>query len=295
MGYQDRDYWQPDSEGWRGSSSAWGTTARTVTVTLIMINVAVFFLDMFTDKTARGVHWLGQLLALHSDEWQRPWMWWRLMSYGFVHAPLDSPNGILHILGNMLALFFLGRVLESDYGRSEFVKFYLIAIVLAGVVWVATTFNAAEPRMVVGASGGVAAVLVLFAFRYPRVNLMLFGVLPIPAWILASLFVGMDVLRSFSKESLVAAQCHLAGAALAAFYYRLGWNFRWLDFGWLRRLTTRRRRLRVYRESDPLATLRSQADEVLDKINRLGEASLTRQERKILERYSEQLRRNQQS
>ncbi|HMP79023.1 MAG TPA: rhomboid family intramembrane serine protease [Pirellulaceae bacterium] len=294
MGYQDRDYWQNDSEGWRGSSaSSWGGTARSLTVTLILINVAVFFLDMFTDRTGPGVHWLGQMLALNSDDWQRPWMWWRLVSYGFVHAPFDAPNGFLHIFGNMLALFFLGRTLESDYGRSEFLKFYLMAIVIAGLVWVATTYSAAPPRSVVGASGGVAAVLVLFAFRYPRVNLLVFGIWPVPAWILATFLVGMDIVRSFNKDSLVAAQCHLAGAGFAALYYRLKWNFQWLAFGWLARLTSRRRQLRVYREADPLEDLRRQADEVLDKINRSGEASLTRRERKILEQYSEKLRNHE--
>jgi membrane associated rhomboid family serine protease len=128
MGYRDRDYWQHDANSWRGGSS-WGEGVRSITVTLILINVAVFFVDMFTDRLAPGIHWLGNAFALSSDDWQRPWMWWRLVTYGFTHAAFDAPGGIFHIVGNMVVLFFLGRTLEFEYGRQEFLKFYMAAII----------------------------------------------------------------------------------------------------------------------------------------------------------------------
>ena len=78
---------------------------------------------------------------------------------------------------------FLGRSVEERYGKWEFLRFYLVAIVLGGIYWTIRTWNGGNQGMV-GASGGVTAVCMLFVFCFPRVEVLMMGVIPIPAWVL---------------------------------------------------------------------------------------------------------------
>jgi len=112
----------------------------------------------------------------------------------------------------MVVLFFLGRPLEDRLGRDEFLKMYLIAIVLSGIGY--CLFNqlvSGTNRPVIGASGGVSAVTALFICLYPKQQLLLFGVLPIPAWLLAVLIIGGDLRSLFDPNSMVAAEAHFVG------------------------------------------------------------------------------------
>jgi hypothetical protein len=115
----------------------------------------------------------------------------------------------------------------------------------------------------------------------------LLGIIPIQMWILATIYVGYDLIGSFGPDTRVAYVVHLGGAAFAALYFFLNWNFsrleqlkKWLPFG--------RPRLRVHKPRED--RLQEEADRVLEKIHRSGESSLTRGERKTLERYSKQMR-----
>ena len=111
-----------------------------------------------------------------------------------------------------------------------------------------------------------------------------------PAWVLGVLIVVVDMLNSLNPASPIAAECHLAGFAFGALYFLLQWNFRWLRFDALTNFMKARPRLRIHKP-DSDARLKNQADEILQKINDHGEASLTARERDILKKYSEQVRR----
>ena len=89
---------------------------------------------------------------------------WRLLSYSFCH----DRSGLLHILFNMLALYWFGVTLESMYGGREFLLFYLAAAVFSGVTTVALDLYIGSDIPAVGASGSVMAVLMLYAIHYPR-------------------------------------------------------------------------------------------------------------------------------
>ena len=96
-----------------------------------------------------------------------------------------------------------------------------------------------------------------------------------------------DVSSSISENSTIAGEAHLAGAAFAAAYFYYGWNLEAFDWShWLRP----RSKLRVHRPRDDFQALQEQADLILEKISREGEASLTRRERKKLEQLSREIR-----
>jgi membrane associated rhomboid family serine protease len=285
MGIEDRQYYRDDEgSSWRAGSSMFSQSA---VLTIIVINIVIFLLDLFSPGMPEGrLRTLNSFMALTSDLSSQPWNFWKLLTYGFAHASAD----IWHIGANMLVLWFLGRPLEDRLGRSEFWKFYLISIVVAGLIFVVVHMFTGSLGRAVGASGAVSAVVALFIFMYPKQTLLFFGVLPMPAWLLGVIVVVMDMLNSLNPNSPIAAECHLAGFAFGALYFLLQWNFRWLRFEALSNLMKVRPRLKIHHPEADLK-LRKQADEILQKINDHGEESLTARERNILKQYSEHVRR----
>lgn len=283
MGYQDRPYFNQTSWGERGPLRF---SEFSIVTRLILVTVAVWLLDLFT-ATGKSGNWLGDSLALHADWWRRPWQFYQLLTYGFVHAPLNSQVGVAHILFNMLTLFFLGRRLEERYGSREFLRIYLFGIVSAGLVWSLVHLAVPGNAVVRGASGGVSTVLALFILNYPREKLLLMGAIPTPAWLIGILALLSDISSSVSSRSTIAGEAHLAGAAFGALYFYYGWHLERFDWShWFKSRTS----LRVHHPRDDYQSLQDQVDVILEKISRQGEASLTRRERKKLEQLSREIR-----
>lgn len=294
MGLYERDYYRDG----RPLFSLRGP--RTVVGWLILINVVIFLFDHFSG----GV--ISALFRVRTGDLKHPLEWYRLLTYGFMH----DPRRISHVAFNMLTLWFFGREIERLWGWKEFLRFYLISILVGGLTWTAIqNLVGADPRSpMLGASGAVTAVFVLFALKFPHQKVyLMFIPIPIPAWVLGVFFVGSDLLGALGAplqgaDANVAFSVHLAGAAFAAMYHTFGWNFaRWT--AWIPSTPRARRRppLRLHRPSgDEEASeedqLMERADEILAKISREGIQSLTRQERRLLEaasRRAQQRRTNQ--
>ncbi|MDZ7619880.1 MAG: rhomboid family intramembrane serine protease [Patescibacteria group bacterium] len=287
MGLYDRDYYRGDSKP--GFSLR---APRTAIGWIILINVGLWLMDAFLPQ----LH-LMRRLELRSDSLFKPWLWWEMISYGFAHA--ETPS---HVLFNMLGLFFLGRDVEWTYGKREFIRLYLALLLAGGLTWSIVLTITGQVGAVLGASGAVAGIVVLYALHFPRRTLLLFFVIPMPAWVLGVFLVVSDILGAMRQgDQDVAYIVHLAGAAFALLYFKSGMRLERLGLGmgvgaWLRRL--RSPRLRVHRpevdEADSDESLHDEVDRILEKITREGEASLTRRERRVLQdasrRYQERLR-----
>ena len=316
MGIHDRGYYQDDEWKQEGSPGAYGAQPRSMVTTLIIINLVVFGLDLFSPKVPGWgeSQWVSTTLALktsaglkapepneqalrqqqvrpnYQGPFENPLYFWQIFTYGFAHASAGTPSGIFHILFNMIALFVFGRAVEQRYGPEEFLKFYLIAIVVAGLFWLLSHVTRGSPASAVGASGAVVAVTILFVLNFPRQVVYLMGVLPVPAWVVGVLIVGSDLFNSIDSHSRVAWEAHMTGAAFAAAYFFGKWHFRWIQWDRLREFWKRKPHLRIHRPDDD--RLSKQADEILAKIHDQGEESLTARERKILERYSKTMRKD---
>jgi membrane associated rhomboid family serine protease len=291
MGLENRQYYRDEQPYFDRGGTGMSLRTWSIVNIIIAINVVVFLLDAFSPKVADNsqLHWLNSFLAMDT---RHPWRIWTLLTHGFAHASLDSQIGIWHLAGNMITLFFLGRPVEQRLGRHEFLKFYLAAILVSGTAFLAVHLLTDETAVVVGASGAVTAVVALFIFMYPKVTIYLMGILPMPAWLLGALLMLMDFGNAFKPGSPIAWEAHLAGAAFGVTYYLMHWNFRWLSFTWLTGLFESKPRLRVHDPGRGAEKLKAQADEILAKIAAHGEESLTGRERKILNKYSQQLRRD---
>ncbi len=312
MGFYDRDYYREPRPGLTLR------TPQTVVSALILINVALWIVDgLFMPETPRGGRWLSDHMAVHVDTepaaspWNapdraealseappavadtltQPWLWWQYLSYAFAHEP-----GINHILFNMLALFFLGYDVEAAYGPKEFLRLYLVMAVVAGVVWnIVSKLSGVHNVIAYGASGAIAGVVVLYALNFPQRTLLLFFVLPIPAWLFGVLMVGLDMYGALGEQggSHVAYVMHLAGAAFALVYYRQRWNLtQWTDSIAAQVRALRRPKLHIHRvEEEEPHDLSTEVDRILEKIYREGEASLTTKERRTLEAASREYQR----
>ena len=74
------------------------------------------------------------------------------MTYAFFHA------GVMHLLGNMLMLFFFGPPLEERWGSRQFLRVYLIAA--AGGALFSVLFAFMDPASyIVGASGATLGLM----------------------------------------------------------------------------------------------------------------------------------------
>ncbi|MFM8496245.1 MAG: rhomboid family intramembrane serine protease [Planctomycetia bacterium] len=298
MGFSDRGYYRPEPSN--AFLQEW-----TGVLTIIVANIAIWVANLLGANEFP----INRFLALEGDLPQHLLKVWELVTYGFVH---DSHNP-WHLVFNMLALWFFGREVEEIMGRAEFFRFYMTAIVLAGIAWLVSVQVGQPlqaPRMfLVGASGAVMAVLAVFIWYFPRQTVLLWGVLPVPAWALGILYFVSDVQGAASGGGNVAHVAHVAGAIFGLLYAWRGWQL-----GDLTDVLAafRRRRMRVVRPQDDFdiphrppaaprdgsrldADLQQEVDRILEKISRSGESSLTAAERDTLTQASRRLKERSRS
>lgn len=288
MGIYDRDYYRDERRP--SALSDWSAVT-----TLIGVNVVVFVVEMLSDN-----NWIITHLGLKPDLFTHPWQAWQLITHAFVH----DNQSIQHILFNMFALWIFGVDVERIYGRKEFFRIYLAFAVSAGLVWV-TLQNLARHDLsgpgAVGASGAIMGITIVYICHYPTRQFLLFFAIPMPAWLLGVIFIGMDFAGVVSpgRDDNVAHFAHLGGALAGFIYYRTGLSLASLVPQRLPGFSSRRKpKLRVRRDDDhddanpdrSPRDMQLRVDELLEKISKEGEASLTDEERRELEEASRRLR-----
>ena len=296
MGLYDRDYGRDYDASMQPGIHLGGP--RTVSTNIVLFTFGVYLLQLLTSPAVgapRGDDgFVTNLFSLYGNTLTHPWLLFEFLTYGFLH----SPTSFAHILGNMFGLWMFGRAVEGRYGRKEFLTFYLVAIIFAGASWYGASFltNKVQlPIQMLGASGGVSAVLILFALNFPRQELAIWGVFPMPAWVFAVLIVGYDVLGAMDRTSTVACTAHLGGAFFALLYFKNGWKLQqWLPGGWSMPRPARKTKLRIHEPEESESDTDRQVDEILKKIAELGKDSLTWRERRILEKASKEYQRKRQ-
>ena len=238
MGIYDRDY---QRGGYNRAPGFHLGGSLTLTTKLVLVMFGVYAVQLLTRGQPPNEGWFTDLFSLHANLVKQPWRFFELLTYGFLHDAWVFQ----HIIFNMIALWFFGRSVEYRYGRQEFLAFFLAAIIVSGTMWTLGEYivnRHLTPAQALGASGGIAAVLILFCLNFPHQMIYVYGVLPIPAWVFAILFVGQDLLgasgRPIGGEKNIAFTAHLGGAVFGFLYYQWGWRLeRFLPSGaWLEHL-----------------------------------------------------------
>ena len=137
----------------------------------------------------------------------------RLLTYGFIHADF------MHLLFNMITLFFFGPLIErlmGGFGLWVFPLFYLSALVVS----ILPTYlkNQKNPNYLsLGASGAVSAVLFAFILLDPWRLIFVFFI-PLPAIVFAVLYVGYSIWMDKRGGDRINHSAHLAGAAYGVMF-----------------------------------------------------------------------------
>jgi len=278
---------------------------------LLALNIGVYFLQL----TLFGQDAVYSALAL--DPARFPGNWWTVGTYMFVHAWLA------HLAFNMFTLWMFGPRLEQAWGTRNFVRFY----VWCGLGGAIAHLLFAQHSAVIGASGAISGVLVAYALRWPDEEVYLFGVIPMRSRWLVLAMLGMNIIFAVSPGSRIDWTAHVGGMAFGWIFLKL-YSMGGINRvrGWVsavpdeseempravpRNRSPMRDRARsvdevversnavVLRERKPVQHVPKQetpkeyaarVNRVLDKISQQGIASLTRDERRLLEDMSRKLR-----
>ena len=106
--------------------------------------------------------------------------YYRILSHGFIHA-----DG-MHLAFNMFVLWEFGRTVEAELG-GNFPYLYIGAILISSVPALTKHKDNWQYRSL-GASGAVSAVLMAFIIAHPMQTLLLFFVIPVPAFLAGIMF-----------------------------------------------------------------------------------------------------------
>jgi membrane associated rhomboid family serine protease len=208
---------------------------------------------------------------------------WQFISALFLH------DGVFQFAGNMLVLYFVGRDVESILGQKHFLYLYLCGAIggeLGHLLLMPST------TVLLGASGGVAAMVIAMAVMLPELELTgsLFFILPVKlkmkylAYALCAVGV---VLLVIDRDGVVSHSAYLGGCAAGWLYAHL------LGFGRPSFLHRTLRRRWVESERRQRMSLKEfiveEVDPLLEKISQTGLESLTRSERRTLAQVREKM------
>lgn len=274
----------------------------TMLMRIIYINIAIFvllhlvaFVGVIMNVPAQG---MIQWLQVPSNLSQLLYAPWTLITYMFTHYDL------LHILFNMLWLYWMGRIFLEYFTPKRLSALYLLGG-LGGALLYLLAMNLlphfiGSNAYLMGASASVIAIVVAVAIWAPdyKIGLLFIGEVSLK-WV-AIITIGIDLL-SVDAGNAGGHIAHLGGAAVGAVYataLRRGTDItRPLNaaLDWLASLFSRRDKGigapvggTAY-NSQHQATdepTEAQIDAILDKIKRSGYTSLTDKERDLLFRAS---------
>ena len=276
-------------------------------IRLIYINVAVFVAVMLINVFLQlfNVQIIGMLdsFALPASFGRFILQPWSLITYMFIHADF------LHILFNMLWLYWFGNLFLCFFSSKHLRGLYLLGGICGGLLYMVAYnvfpyFALSVPvSTLVGASASILAIVAATAYREPNypIQLVLFGTIRLKY--LALIVIGADLLFITSSN----AGGHIAhlGGALAGLWFASSLSKGRDLTAWINRLTDaifslfqkktwqRKPKMKIHygaqsvreKDYDYNARRKAQSDEVdriLEKLKKSGYESLTTEEKKKL-------------
>jgi membrane associated rhomboid family serine protease len=171
---------------------------------IIAINLIVFIAAL--TKKVYLVTNLGLSPSLFTE---KPWT---ILTNMFVHVEF------WHIFGNMVTLFFFGRVVYQLVGSKRFLLVYFVGGILGNIIYI---WLGAPNSIAIGASGAIYAIAGALVMMMPNMRVAIWGVIPMPLWAVVLLFFALWSIPNFIPG--IAWQAHLGGLAaglIAGFFFR---------------------------------------------------------------------------
>ncbi len=174
---------------------------------LIAANVAVFVLQGASNGRIED---LFALWPVQPVDGQSYFHVWQIVTYAFLH----STGNLTHLLFNMLGLWMFGAEIERYVGPRRLATCYFASVVTAGLTQLTVpALLGTAPAPTIGASGGVFGLLLAYALMFPHRKVVpLIPPIPMPAWLFASLYAGVELFMGVTGSlSGVAHFAHLGG------------------------------------------------------------------------------------
>ncbi len=138
----------------------------------------------------------------------------RLVSAGFLHADM------MHLIFNMLTLYFFGPIVVEAFGEIGFLVIYFGSIIL-GNLFSLYLYKNQGWYSAIGASGGVSGILFAAIAVYPSIGIYFFFIpIPIPGYIFGLLYFGYSVYMMLNprQHDNIGHAAHLGGAFFGLAY-----------------------------------------------------------------------------
>lgn len=310
MGYQDREYFRESHSPYldliRSTRVCWG---------LVIVIAIGFLATLFTADTTEP---LQEYFRIDPNAMIEGWQWQRLLTAVFV---TDKP---WHLAFALVLIWLIGHELEQLVGGVEFLAFFLVATILSNLA-VTLAYYYVVPNHGLGRFDMASMNVTSFGPAGPAMALMAWAVLlgphrvatylfiPMPMWIVGLLVMIFDLFFFMQHQPLaVKLAVHAFSVPFACAYYFFNWRLT----GWrraTRRMPPQRqlsnvlqfpaRRTGTRSDDLPVPTPNTQArrsldeqleaklDAVLEKVSTSGMQSLTEEEKSILKKASEVMKK----
>ena len=184
-------------------------------LSLIVVNLIIYFITNSSTKLINTYGLNPRLFLYHR-------MYWQIFTYMFLHGNFN------HLISNMLGLFFFGFSVEKALGSKEFLLIYFLCGILSGLFSLGYFIATDNYRtLLIGASGALYSIMLAYAVIYPKANIYIFGLIPIPAPILVIIYAIIEIFTQFTGlQAGIAHFAHLFGFLTAFLYFiiRMGVN-----------------------------------------------------------------------
>lgn len=170
---------------------------------LLIINLIVFFatslLNLYFIKDFI-------LYPVTSGEFQPL----QLLTYMFLHS------SVMHIVFNMIGLVVFGPEIEHRLGTIKFTKVYLISGVICGLAHIMFINNP-----VVGASGAIWCLMMLYALFNPEQIFNIYFIIPAKIKYIVGVYFFIEVILAIHSNDGVSHIAHVTGGLCGAVTYLL--------------------------------------------------------------------------
>lgn len=190
---------------------------------LIIINVLMYFAFVlvfpFEIRQAYTVLYMPWLQDALGNTFFKPV---QLVTHMFMHDHKD----IMHIIFNMMMLYFLGPPVEQTLGKQRFLAYYVSCGFGALALHMLLAYNGyIAGGSIVGASGAIMGVAIGFGIISPNAVLrLIFPPIALKAKYMIGAYILFDLIGGFGGgESNIAHFAHLGGA-LMGFFLMVLWG-----------------------------------------------------------------------
>jgi membrane associated rhomboid family serine protease len=210
---------------------------------------------------------------------------WTIITYGFTHI------NFLHILSNLLVLYYFGNVFIDFFNTRQFLIYYFLGIIAGGISYM--LFYVFTPHLesqhLVGASAGVTSIFIGLAAKVPHYTFRFRFIGFVEIWILAVIWIVLSVIGTGGVDA-GAAVAHLGGGVIGYLLTFLGGHIS-LDKLNFKTANPKKTFKKIYTQPNGIKTqpgyrkkkeIQDQINYILDKISKSGYDSLTQEEKEFL-------------